>query len=218
MDFIEGLPRSQGRDSIMVLVDRLSKYVHFIALGHPYSAKEVAKVFVQGIVQLHRILKLIVTDRDLIFMSSFWREVFKLHGTKLKMSSAYHPQTDGQTEVIDRCLEQYLHCFVYHQPRLWERYLTWAEYWYNTTYQRSISMTPFEAVYGRPRPVLVGYEPGSTAVNIVEKQLRARDAILQELKSNLAAAQNRMKAAADKHHRDEGFEVGDWVYLKLQPY
>ncbi|PKI39065.1 hypothetical protein CRG98_040552 [Punica granatum] len=145
-------------------------------------------------------------------------KLFKLHGTKLKMSSAYHPQTDCQMEVINRCLEQYLHCFVYHQPRLWERYLAWAEYWYNTTYQRSISTTPFEVVYGRPASVLVGYEPGFTAFNEVEKQLRARDAILRELKSNLAAAQNRMKAAADKHRRDEQFEVGDWVYLKLQPY
>ncbi|PKI72896.1 hypothetical protein CRG98_006698 [Punica granatum] len=77
---------------------------------------------------------------------------------------------------------------------------------------------PFEAVYGRPMPVLVGYEPGSTTVNEVEEQLHARNAILQELKSNLAAAQNRMKTAADKHGRDEEFKVGDWGYLKLQPY
>ncbi|PKI60573.1 hypothetical protein CRG98_019049 [Punica granatum] len=194
MDFIEGLPRSQGRDSIIVVVDQLSKYAHFIALEHPYSAKEVAKAFVRGIVQLHGIPESIVTDRDRIFMSSFWRELFKLHGTKLKMSSAYHPQTDGQTE---------------------DRYLAWAEYWYNMTYQRSISMTPFEAVYGRPMPVLEGYEPSSTAVNEVEEQLRARDAILRELKSNLAAAQNHMKAVADKHRRDEEFEVGDWVIARV---
>ncbi|PKI77670.1 hypothetical protein CRG98_001953 [Punica granatum] len=79
-------------------------------------------------------------------------------------------------------------------------------------------MTPFEAVYGRPTPVLVGYEPDSTAINEVEEQIHARDAILRELKSNLAAAQNRMKAATNKYRRDEEFEVGDWVYLKLQPY
>ncbi|PKI61845.1 hypothetical protein CRG98_017743 [Punica granatum] len=164
-------------------------------------AREVAEAFVRGIVRLHGISESIVTDRDRIFMSSFWRELFKLHGTKPKMSSAYHPQIDDQTEVINRCLEQYFRCFFYHQPRLWERYLAWAEYWYNTTYQRSIAMTPFKVVYGRPAPLLVGYEPGSTVVNEVEEQLRAQDAILQELKSNLAAAQSRMKAAADKHPR-----------------
>ncbi|PKI72895.1 hypothetical protein CRG98_006697 [Punica granatum] len=85
-----GLLRSQGRDSIMVIVDRLSKYAHFIALGHPYSAKEVTEAFIRGIVRLHGIPELIVTNRDHIFVSSFWRELFKLHGTKLKMSSAYH--------------------------------------------------------------------------------------------------------------------------------
>ncbi|PKI56536.1 hypothetical protein CRG98_023062 [Punica granatum] len=175
------------------------------------TGKRIAEVFIRGIVRLHGIPESVVMDRDRIFMSSFWRELFKFHGTKLKMSSAYHPQTDGQTEVINRCLEQYLRYFVYHQPRLWERYMAWAEYWNNTTYQRSIAMTPFEAVYGRPAQVLVGYEPGSTAVNEVEEQLRARNAILRELKSNLAAAQNRMKATVDKHRWDKEFEVGDWV-------
>ncbi|PKI75080.1 hypothetical protein CRG98_004554 [Punica granatum] len=156
-----------------------------------------------------------------------YKEMMMEFGTEGVVQASWHnaenelrlsPQTDDQTEVINQCLKQYLHCFVYYQPWLWERYLVWAEYWYNTTYQRSISMTPFEAVYGRSAPILVGYEPGSMVVDEVEEQLRARDAILRELKSNLAAAQNRMKAAADKHRWDEEFEVGDWMYLKLQPY
>lgn len=95
MDFIDGLPTSTGHDSIMVVVDRLTKYAHFIALSHPYTAKVVAEAFVRGIVRLHGIPESILSDRDKIFISHFWRELFKLQGTGLKMSSAYHPQTDG---------------------------------------------------------------------------------------------------------------------------
>jgi len=97
MDFIIRLPKSNGYDSILVVVDRLSKYDHFIPLRHPYSAKSVADVFVKEVVRLHGIPATIVSDRDSIFMSVFWKELFKLHGTQLNMSIAYHPESDGQT-------------------------------------------------------------------------------------------------------------------------
>ena len=104
MDFIEGLPSSNGYTVIMVMVDILTKYAHFVALKHPFSAVNVAKEFVANVVRLHGIPTSIVSDRDKVFISAFWRTLFNLHGTKLCMSSSYHPQTNGQTEVVNRTL------------------------------------------------------------------------------------------------------------------
>ena len=108
LDFIEGLPISQGKDTIMVVVDRLSKSAHFLTLSHPLTTKTVAEKFVEGVFKLHRMPNSIISDQDPIFISNFWKEIFTMSGSKLQLSSAYHPQTDGQTEVINRCVEQYL--------------------------------------------------------------------------------------------------------------
>lgn len=105
MDFIDGLPQSQGYTVIMVVVDRLLKYSHFIPLKHPYTALTVAKAFVREILRLHGVPPSIVNDRDRVFLSSFWKSLFQLQGCTFSMSSSYHPQTDGQTEVVNRVLE-----------------------------------------------------------------------------------------------------------------
>lgn len=218
LDFIEGLPASQGKDTIMVVVDRLSKSAHFLTLSHPFTAKIVAEKFVEGIIKLHGMPRSIVSDRDPIFISNFWKEFFKLSGTKLQLSSAYHPQTDGQSEVINCCVEQYLRCFVHQWPRKWGGYLPWAEYWYNTTYHISTGMTPFQALYGRLPPSIPTYKDGLSLVHEVDQQLITRDELLRQLKANLDRSVNRMKQMADKKRRDISFDIGERVLLKLHPY
>lgn len=119
MDFVEGLPKSKGYTVILVVVDRLTKYAHFVPLKHPYIAAQVAQVFFSQIVKLHGIPRSIVSDRDRVFTSHFWQELFRLTGTTLQLSSAYHPQSDGQTERINQCLEMFLRCVVHQTPSQW---------------------------------------------------------------------------------------------------
>lgn len=191
MDFITGLPRSRRFDVILV-VDRLSKACHFIGLTHPFTAKVVAEAIVKEVVRLHGVPRSIVTDRDPIFCSSFWKELFKAVGTKLRMSSSYHPESDGQTEVMNRCLEAYLRCFVSKHPKQWAQWLGWAEYNFNTSFHTATGRTPFEAMFGRPPPTLVQFLPEEIRVKAVADDLVARDEILRDLKHHLERAQQRM--------------------------
>ena len=154
MDFIEGLPKSNHKEDILVVVDRFSKYSHFISLSHPFSAKDVAALFFEQVHKLHGLPATIVSDRDAVFLSQFWTQLFKKLGTQLCHSTAYHPQTDGQTERVNQCLENYLRCMTSDHPKQWSTWLAMAEWWYNTTYHTAIKMSPFEALYGYPPPQL----------------------------------------------------------------
>jgi IS30 family transposase len=129
MDFVEGLPKSEGRAVIFVVVDRFSKYAHFMAMPHPYTACSVARMFLDNIYKLHGFPATIVSDKDTVFRSLFWKELFARQGVKLCHSTAYHPQSDGQTEVVNKCLENYLRCMTGSSPTQWVKWLPLAEWW-----------------------------------------------------------------------------------------
>ncbi|GJU45175.1 ty3-gypsy retrotransposon protein [Tanacetum coccineum] len=218
MDFITNLPPSKGKVCIWVIVDRLSKYAHFIPLSPNYTALTLASIFMHEIYRLHGLPKTIVSDRDPLFLSRFWKELFKLMGTKLVHSSAYHPQTDGQTEVVNRCLEMYLRAFVFDEPRTWARLLYLAEFCYNTSHHSSINMSPFTALYGRDVTSIHDYLPGSTTTGSIENSLLEHQRIMSSLKQSIEVSKQKMVTQANKHRLDKHFAIGDFVYLRLHKY
>ncbi|CAM8935244.1 unnamed protein product [Rhodiola kirilowii] len=218
MDFITHLPRSEGKTVVMVVVDRLSKFAHFCPMTSGFTSESTAKIFVREICRLHGVPTSIVSDQDPIFLSSFWQELFHRQGTLLSHSSAYHPQSDGQTEVINQVLEDYLRCYMAEVQHRWVDYLPWAEFHYNSAKHSGLGSSPFEVVYGRAPPRLVDYEPGTTPVAAVDELLIDRDQVLAQLRANLLRAQQRMCEQANKHRTDVEYAAGDWVFLRLQPY
>ncbi|GMJ09387.1 hypothetical protein HRI_004607900 [Hibiscus trionum] len=151
-------------------------------------------------------------------MSTFWKELMSKLGVKINASTAYHPQSDGQTERVNQCLETYLRCMTGERPKEWCDWLHLAEWWYNTSYHSTILVTPYQALYGQPPPINVPYVAGDSVVAEVDRSLQHREAALKMLKFHMKRAQDRMKVQADKKRREREFQVGDWVFLKLQPY
>ena len=124
----------------------------------------VAELFTSMIIRLHGLPRSIISDRDPLFVSKFWQDLFALSGTKLRLSSSYHPQTDGQTEVANRIIKQYLRAFVHHKPSSWGQFLLWAEWSYNTSCHSGTRVTPFEIIYGRKPPAIPEYLGGAASV------------------------------------------------------
>lgn len=218
MDFITGLPTSMGKNVIMVVVDRFSKGAHFIPLSHPFTAVSVAQAYLDGVFKLHGWPKSIVSDRDAVFLSSFWQGLFSLHGTDLLLSSAYHLETDGQTEIVNKCLETYLRCMCGGNEKDWCKWLPLAEWWYNTHFHTASQLTPYEIMYNQVPPLHLPYLAGESANVEVDRSMLRREQMIQVLRGHLLRAQDRMKSQINKHRTDRSFEVGDWVWLKLHPY
>jgi hypothetical protein len=136
-------------------------------------------------------------------------------GVKLQMSSAFHPQSDGQSEVVNRIITMYLRCLAGDRPKSCLKWLPWAEYCYNSSYQSALKCSPFKVVYGRDPP-MVSYQPGNSKVAAIDVQLQDRGAFLEEIKARLVQAQVTMKSYQDQRRREVEFSVGDWVWLRLQ--
>jgi hypothetical protein len=193
LDFISGLPPTSKGNCILVVVDKLSKYAHFMVLKHPFTALTVAKIFLDHVYRLHGLPTAMISDRNPIFTSRFWQELFRLTGTQLCLSSSYHPQSDGQTERVNQCLETYLRCFVHSCPRQWPMWLSLAEFWYNTCHHSSLGKSPFEVLYGH-LPTQVGLVAAEQCeVPDLQQFLEDRQNVLQQVRMHLQRAQARMK-------------------------
>jgi hypothetical protein len=140
---------SLRHDSIWVIIDRLTKTTHFLPVHTTYNAKKYAKIYLGQIIHLHGVSKTIISNRGAQFIACFWEQLQHSLGTKLIRSSAYHPQTDGQTERINQILEDMLRFCIIQYDKNWDKCLALAEYCYNNSYQSSLKMAPFEALYGR---------------------------------------------------------------------
>jgi hypothetical protein len=217
MDFVIGLPRTQkGNDSIWVIIDRLTKVAHFIPVKTTFGGANLAQIYLKEIVRLHGIPRKIVSHRGTQFTSKLWMSLQLAMGTKLDFSTAYHPQSDGQTERVNKVLEDLLRACVLTFDRNWESSLSYAEFSYNN-YQASIKMSLFEALYGRKCQTPLMWS------NVGEKTLEG-SAFIKEaeekvvlIQKRLLEAQSRQKSYADNRRRELSFEEGDFVYLKVSP-
>jgi hypothetical protein len=218
MDFIVGLPRTQaGYDSIWVIVDRLTKDAHFIPVKTTYSGAKLGELYMSRIVCLHGVPKKIVSDRGSQFTCKFWEKLHESMDTKLNFSSAYHPQTDGQTKWTNQILEDMLRACALKYGKSWHKSLPYAEFSYNNSYQASIKMAPYEALYRRQcRTPLFWSQTGESQV-FGPEVLKDAEKQVQMVHENLKVAQTQQKSCADKRRRDLSFEVGDFVYLKVSP-
>jgi hypothetical protein len=159
LDFITGLPKTQKQnDSIMVVIDKLSKYAHFIHVNSTFKAINIVEIFMKEIFRLHGIPKMVISDRDVKFTFAFWKELFAGLNTNLNFSMIYHPQMDGQNEMTNQIIDDMLHMYVRTKPNKWEDYLHLVEFAYNNGYQTSTKLSPFEVMYGRKCMTLISWD------------------------------------------------------------
>ena len=218
MDFIQGLPRTRrGNDSIWVIIDRLTKSAHFLPVKTTATLEELARSYDKEVVRLHGVPQSIVSDRDPRFTSRFWSAYQRAMGTKLNLSTAYHSQSDGQSERTIQTLEDMLRACAIDFRGNWDDYVILMEFSYNNSYHSSIGMAPFEALYGRKcRSPLYWDEVGERAVegpDIVQATVEK----IAVVRDRLKAAQDRQKSWADMKRKPLEFSVGEKVYLKVSP-
>ncbi|GJX03608.1 reverse transcriptase domain-containing protein [Tanacetum coccineum] len=219
MDFITKLPKTKsGHDTIWVIVDRLTKSAHFLAIREDYSTERLARLYIDEIVARHGVPVSIISDRDGRFTLRFWQTLQKALGTRLDISTAYHPQTDGQSERTIQTLEDMLRACVIDFGGNWDVHLPLVEFSYNNSYHSSIRCAPFEALYERKcRSPVLWAEIGESSLIGPEMVQEMTDKVVL-IKEKLKAARHRQKSYADNRHKPLEFEVGDKVLLKVLPW
>ncbi|GKC52647.1 putative reverse transcriptase domain-containing protein [Tanacetum coccineum] len=219
MDFITKLPKSsQGFDTIWAIVDRLTKSAHFLPIRENDPLDKLARLYLNRIVTRHGIPVLIICDRDGKFTSNFWRSFQKALGTKLSMSTAYHPQTDGQSERTIQTLEDMLRACVIDFEKGWVKHLPLVEFSYNNSYYASIKDAPYEVLYGRKcRSPVCWAEVGEAQLTSPEMIQDTTEKIVL-IKQRIQAAQDRPKSYDDLKRKPMEFKVGNRVMLKVSPW
>ena len=212
MDFIVDLPPSNSYDSILVVVDRLTKMAHFVPCKKTASSEDTARLFLENIYRYHGLPDDVVSDRGPQFISKFWRTLFGILKVDIKLSSAFHPQTDGQTERVNQVLEQYLRCSINYQQDDWTSYLPLAEFAYNNTLHASTQQTPFYANYGyHPKLDLLSTSRHNNPT--AEEFTKHLSQLQATLKLQLQTAQASYKTSADEFRKKSPtFQVGDKVW------
>jgi hypothetical protein len=219
MDFIGPLPRTgRFKDAILVIIDKLTKMGHFIAITTKTTAKQTAELVFSEIVRLHGMPRNIISDRDPRFTSGFWTELWRLCGTQLRLSTAYHPQTDGQTERAIRVVEDMLRAYVNKHRNNWDEFLVQVEIAYNSSTHESTGFTPYHLNGGQqqlPIDIALG-RPGSTNVQSVHDLLAEMRQHLEDARLLLLQRQQKQKQYADQRRRVERYAVGDEVMLSTK--
>ena len=215
-DFITKLPLAQGYDAILVVCDRFSKMVHFIVTMEKTLVEGLAKLFRDHVWKLHGLPESIISDRGVQFAAGMMKELNRLLGIQTKLSTAYHPQTDGQTERVNQELEQYLRVFIDHRQEQWPNWLGTAEFAYNNKIHMATKVSPFKANYRQdPRMGFEGRRKGKFEAvgNFVDRMRK----IQEEAKAVLEKVQEEMKKFADRKWGEaEEYKVGDWVLLSTK--
>ncbi|GJT39100.1 putative reverse transcriptase domain-containing protein [Tanacetum coccineum] len=219
MDFVTKLPKtSTGQDTIWVIVDRLTKSAHFLPMKETDSMEKLTRQYLKEVVSRHGVPVSIIFDRDSKFTSHFWKSLNEALGTQLDMSTAYHPQTDGQSERTIQTLEDMLRACVMDFGKGWDRHLPLVKFSYNNSYHTSIKAAPFEALYGRKcRSPICWAEVGDAQLTGPEIIHETTEKIIQ-IKKRIQAARDRQKSYADRRRKPLEFEVGDKVMLKVSPW
>ncbi|GJY48943.1 putative reverse transcriptase domain-containing protein [Tanacetum coccineum] len=219
MDFVSGLPRTpSGYDTIWVIVDRLTKSAHFLPMKKTDSMEKLTRLYLKEIVCRHGVPVSIISDRDSHFTSRFWRSLQEALGTNLDMSTAYHPQTDGQSERTIQTLEDMLRACVIDFGSSWDRHLPLVEFSYNNSYHASIKAAPYEALYGRKcRSPVCWSEVGDSQLTGPEL-IRDTTKKIVQIKNHLLTVRSRQKSYADRRTKPLEFEVGNMVLLKVSPW
>lgn len=214
-DLVTDLPESKGYTAVAVFVDRLTKYCKFAPCTKEVTAEGYAQLFFDNVFRSYGLPESIISDRDPRFMSRFWTELFRMTGTKLKYSTAHHPQTDGQSEVTIRTLENTLRPYVEENPSGWAGYLAAAEFAVNNAMNHSTRTTPFYLMTGQhPRMLEPASEPSENAS--AAAKINEMKVALESARQNLLASQERMRKAANQHRRDKEYSVGDKVWLSAK--